>query len=72
VTRWADDEWELIAGSSSAVSRADVRVVPLGVLLATDETLSVVPDLAVCEGLTRRDSNAKWKSTTGVPERPSA
>lgn len=59
--RWGEDEWELFAGSGPDVKPADVRVVPLGVLLGVDETLSAVVNLGVGQALWRDESAETWK-----------
>src|SRR5262245_13903427 len=58
--RWEDDQWELFAGAGPDVPRSDVRVVPLGTLLAMDPSLEVVTSLKVGEALWRDTSDFMW------------
>jgi Domain of unknown function (DUF4262) len=59
VMRWEADEWEIFAGAGPDVPQEERRVVPLSVLLATDETLRPAVDLAVGAGLWR-DAESPW------------
>lgn len=58
--RWEENEWELFAGAGPDVNPEDARVVPLGVLLGADESLSAVVDLGVGEALWRDKSGGPW------------
>ena len=60
VMRWEIDEWEMFAGAGPDVPKADLRVVPLGVLLGADPTLSVVTELEEGKGLWRESNGAEW------------
>ncbi|WP_321475121.1 DUF4262 domain-containing protein [uncultured Paludibaculum sp.] len=57
--RWEEDEWEVFAGAGPDATRAERRVVPLGVLLAADASLLPVVDLPVGSGLWR-DAESGW------------
>jgi hypothetical protein len=57
--RWEEDEWELFAGAGPDVSKEELRVVPLGVLLAVDKSLEAVLKLPVGSGLWR-DAPSEW------------
>jgi hypothetical protein len=57
--RWEDDEWELFAGAGPDVPKDELRIVPLGILLAADESLVPVVNLAIGEGLWR-DAVSDW------------
>lgn len=57
--RWENDEWELFAGSGPDVDSADIRVVPIGTLLAHAPTLEAVLGLAVGKA-TWRDEEMNW------------
>lgn len=57
--RWEDDYWELFAGAGSDVQKSDMRVVPLGLLLTADVSLSSVVDLPVGAALLR-DEVSDW------------
>ena len=58
-TRWEENEWELFAGNGPDVPKDDVRVVSLGTLVASDESLLPVTRLPIGEGLWR-DSTSDW------------
>jgi len=58
--RWEDDEWELFAGAGPDVPRDEIRVVPIGILLAADDSLSPVVNLRVGSGLWR-DAISEWR-----------
>src|SRR6267378_4238524 len=61
-TRWEEDEWELFAGAGPDVTKDDLRVVALGVLIAMDESLAPVMNLLIEEGLWRDpDPNSEWQ-----------
>jgi len=57
--RWEEDEWELFAGAGPDVPKEERRVVPLGVLLAADESLVPVVSLSIGSGLWR-DAVSEW------------
>jgi uncharacterized protein DUF4262 len=57
--RWEEDYWELFAGAGPDVSRDDTRVVPLGTLLAADQSLEPVVSLPVGSALWR-DGISDW------------
>jgi hypothetical protein len=59
VTRWEGDVWEMFAGVGPDVEKADFRVVPLGVMLAHDETLKPALDLEIEHGMWR-DDGGEW------------
>lgn len=59
-TRWGEDEWEVFAGPGPAVTRPEMRVAPLGTLLAIDPTLSPVVDLPIGRGLWRQSRDDDW------------
>ena len=60
VWRWEPDYWEMFAGAGPDTKGEDVRIVPLGVLLAADETLRPVVDLPVGGGLWRDADSFEW------------
>jgi len=61
VMRWEADEWEMFAGAGPDVTKDDMRVVPLGTLMAADESLIPVMDLSKGEGLWRDpDLGSEW------------
>jgi hypothetical protein len=53
--RWEEDYWELFAGPGPEVTHEEMRIVPLGALLAADPSLSPVIDLEIGNGLWRED-----------------
>jgi len=60
-TRWTEDEWEIFAGAGPDVTEDEMRVVPLGTLLAADESLVSVLHLTIGEGIWREpDSDSEW------------
>jgi hypothetical protein len=58
--RWEEDEWEISAGPATEVPKDDMRVVPIGTLIAVDSTLSRVVELAIGEGVWR-DESSNWQ-----------
>lgn len=58
--RWEEREWELFAGSGPDVLPSQARTVPLATLLAVDDTLSEVAELAVGQALWRDSRSAEW------------
>lgn len=59
--RWEADQWELFAGAGPDVPPGDVRVVPLGTLLAIDDSLAVVTTLKVGSAVWRDTSAGEWQ-----------
>lgn len=59
-SRWDKDEWELFSGSGPDTPRDQVRIVPIGTVLAADETLLPVLDLKVGKSLWRAGDEADW------------
>jgi Domain of unknown function (DUF4262) len=57
--RWDANEWEISAGPASDVPESEMRVVPLGTMLAHDPTMSPVAQLPVGEGI-YRDAESDW------------
>jgi hypothetical protein len=62
VARWGEDEWEMFSGPGPDVPHTDMRVVPLGVVLAADPSLVAALDLKVGRGLWRDESGGDWQS----------
>lgn len=61
VMRWEEDDWEIFAGAGPDVPKDEMRVVPLGSLVAADESLDPVVHLAIGEGLWRDpDLESEW------------
>ena len=60
-SRWEVDEWEMFAGAGPDVPQDEMRVVPIGTLVAADESLAPVVHLAVGEGLCRDpEPGSEW------------
>jgi hypothetical protein len=59
--RWEAEQWELFAGAGPDVPHDEMRVVPLGTLLAIDESLAAVTNLAVGRALWRDESDGEWQ-----------
>jgi len=59
VMRWEVDDWEIFAGAGPDVPKDELRVVPLGVLLAADPTLTPIVSLPIGGGLWR-DAASDW------------
>lgn len=55
VARWEENEWEIFAGPGPDVPKEEMRVVPLGVLLACDDSLLPALNLEVGAALWRDD-----------------
>ena len=54
------DEWEAFSVPSPNLDVGDVRVIPIGVLLASDKTLMSATELMVDTGLYRDDGGSPW------------
>lgn len=66
VMRWEENQWELFAGAGPDINKDDIRVVPIGTLLATDDSLGCITQLIVGTGLWREGRADHWH-----PWRPS-
>lgn len=53
VGRWEEDYWEMFSVPREEIDKSKARLLPLGVLLATDPTLAAVTELAVGESAIR-------------------
>lgn len=62
IVRWEEDEWEMFAGAGPDVDIADMRIVPLGSLMAIDPSLLPVVSLDVGSGLWRSADDDSWNS----------
>jgi len=61
-SRWEVDEWEMFAGAGPDVPQDEMRLVPIGTLVAADESLAPVVHLAVGEGLCRDpEPGSQWR-----------
>lgn len=59
--RWEENEWELFAGAGPDVPKEEMRIVPLGMLLAADNSLMPILNLPLEQGLWR-DATSEWHS----------
>jgi len=59
-SRWELDQWELFAGSGPDTPEHEVRIVPIGTLLAVDQTLEPVIFLDVGKSLWRDADATEW------------
>jgi hypothetical protein len=57
--RWEEDEWELFSGPGPDIPKDELRVVPLGTLIASDSSLDRIVKLSVGTGL-RREGMSEW------------
>jgi hypothetical protein len=62
--RWEEQEWELFAGAGPGVPPEDIRVVPLGILLACDPSLAAVAGLHIGSALWREGAGSEWHEWT--------
>lgn len=62
VMRWEEAEWEVFAGAGSNIPKADMRIVPLGMLLGIDPSLKAAIYLEVGKGLWRDSLTLDWQS----------
>jgi hypothetical protein len=60
--KWEEGYWELFAGAGPDVAPEEVRVVPLGTLLAADPSLRAVTELEVGRGLWREGAGSPWNA----------
>lgn len=60
--RWEVDQWELFAGAGPDIPHKEIRAVPLGTLLAIDNTLDKVVALGIGEALWRNSGDIGWKN----------
>lgn len=61
-TRWEEGYWEIFSGAGPDVSKEDVRIVPLGILLALDPTLEEVLRLEIGKGIWRSWEDRVWNA----------
>jgi hypothetical protein len=61
VMRWEDNEWEMFVGPGPDIEKDDMRVVALGTLVAADQSLLPVVNLAIGAGLWRdAEPESEW------------
>lgn len=60
--RWEEEEWEIFVGDGPDIPKDELRMVPLGTLIAADKSLDPVVHLSVGEGLLRDpDPDSQWR-----------
>ena len=60
-SRWEEDYWEIFAGEPEDIPEAELRVVPLGTILAADPTLARALTLSVGSAIWRDDEAGEWQ-----------
>lgn len=60
IMRFEDGYWEMFVGSTSEISDADVRVLPLGAMIGIDCSLEKAIELNVGDGLWRVNKDDCW------------
>lgn len=60
VMRWEREEWEMFSESNEDTNKEDIRVVPLGLMLSIDKSLTTVLDLEIGKGRWRVSKGTKW------------
>jgi Domain of unknown function (DUF4262) len=58
--RWEEDHWELFVGAGPDIPKEDLRVVPLGTLLAIDPTLIPATKLDIGCAIWRDQRGSQW------------
>jgi hypothetical protein len=58
--RWEEEQWELFSGSGPDTVQEEIRIVPLGTLLAIDQSLNAVTELDVGHALWRDPAELEW------------
>jgi hypothetical protein len=66
--RWEEDYWECSAGRGDEVEKADARLLPLGVLLGSDDSLIPLTRLEVGHAAWRDEASGGWRPW-GAPGR---
>jgi hypothetical protein len=64
-SRWEEDYWEIFAGDPEEIDDEDMRVVPLGTILAADPTLARALTLSVGSSIWRDDDAGEWQVLDG-------
>ncbi|KFF13760.1 DUF4262 domain-containing protein [Flavobacterium hydatis] len=60
--RWEEDEWEMFTENSDEIDKANIKIVPFGVLLGIDATLIEALNVKVGKGLWREDDSLEWNA----------
>ena len=58
--RWEHDEWELFHGAMPEIKKSDIRIVPMGTMLAIDPSLERVAQVEIGTGLWRENPRDEW------------
>lgn len=62
IMRWKQNEWEGFAGAGPDVKKEDIRIVPVGTILALDSSLISITELEIGKGLWRENESKTWNS----------
>jgi hypothetical protein len=60
LARWEEDQWEMFAGPGPDVKPSEVRVVPLGILVAHDPSLAFTLAAGIGDGYWRESADSDW------------
>ena len=60
VMRWEQEEWEIFAGPGPEIPKAEMRIVPLALLLGLDAALDQAVHLPIGQGLWREEGEQEW------------
>lgn len=58
--RWEQDEWELFYGAMPEVKKSDMRMIPMGTMLAIDSSLERITQVKIGTGLWRESYQDEW------------
>jgi hypothetical protein len=61
VVRWEEDQWEIFSKNGEDIDPDRMREVPLGTLLAHDQSLWMASRLEVGQGIFREESDSSWR-----------
>jgi hypothetical protein len=59
--RWEEGQWEMFTGPGTDFPKSEIRIVPLGTLLALDHQLVPVTELEIGEGILRDNADDPWR-----------
>ena len=59
--RTEENEWDLFAGFGADLPKEEVRIVPVGTLVAVDPSMEAVLAISVGEGLVRDSKDDEWE-----------
>lgn len=64
VFRWEKNQWELFSGSGLDTVESDIRTIPVAILVSYDDSLAIIGDLNINEGIWRNSLNEPWQPWT--------